>query len=425
MIDKELLKQKQFIWDKIKDEEKSNSKIFNELCSFGIKIGGADTVPLRQDEIQNGILPLKSRSELHIMISSINEYSRSNGHDKINYDLFNEHNNNVYLTQLLTFAHENNARFQNEMYLYFINQTRDDNYDYCKFASAPVKTYDRCLIKCNTDYNNLLYPCGSLLLDIIRCSVTYNNIEGLLNGLNKFILDVNNGKIKCISRILRIKNGFSGIINDWKNIKDANYCDIKLNCIYENDTKTESQIVEIQFLVKFLLKAKKLGHKYYAIKRKRLFIDSINNIVYNIDNNYIKYKNKICLMIRNNNINDFMYEILIKPSIVISMFNSDAKTSHGCDLLLLIHIGYAISTKMKLLFLNCLFHYGEVILGETLEKEDSKDSKDSNVSKDDKITTTTTKTFIEKYLNFDNCRNPVFGEYGDHIVKCIICIIYV
>ena len=94
-----------------------------------------------------------------------------------------------------------------------------------------------------------MYPSVSCILDFIRCSVAYNSIELLLNGLNKFKL----------FRLL--------------------FLDIKFNIIFINENN-ESMIVEIQFLFNFLLFSKKLSHKYYGIIRKELFIDSIKNNIY-------------------------------------------------------------------------------------------------------------------------------------------------
>ena len=126
--------------------------------------------------------------------------------------------------------------------------------------TAPVKTYDRCLIKSNTDYNTQEYPSVACIVDFLRCSITYNNTLSLLNGLNTFINNINDGKISSIIKILRIKNGFNNILT-WESFNDAQYCDLKLNVIFNNDNTEEAQICEVQFLLKFLLKAKKLGHK--------------------------------------------------------------------------------------------------------------------------------------------------------------------
>ena len=100
MVDEQLIKQKQFIWDNIKNEEKNNNINFNKLCSFGNDFKIDNNNQLRQDKIKNGIIPLKTINELHIINSKIKD---DYNYEKINYDLFTEHNNNVYLTQLVCF----------------------------------------------------------------------------------------------------------------------------------------------------------------------------------------------------------------------------------------------------------------------------------------------------------------------------------
>ena len=131
-----------------------------------------------------------------------------------------------------------------------------ENDDNALFIEAPVKQYDRCLIKTNTDYNSEEYPSVACIVDCLRCSITYNNTANLLSGLNTFINNVKNDKIDNITKILRIKNGFNNILK-WQSFNDAQYCDLKLNVIFNNQETNESQICEIQFLIKFLLKAKK------------------------------------------------------------------------------------------------------------------------------------------------------------------------
>ena len=152
----------------------------------------------------------------------------------------------------LAFAHAENERFQSEISRIFKD---DENGVY---QSAPVKTFDRCQVKSNTDYRNESFPNGASILDLMRCSITFNDSSSLLNGLNQFVNEIQNKQSQSLQQIVRIKNGFKNILN-WKSFHDAEYCDIKFNVIYCNEMKTESQIVEIQFLLKSLLKAKKIG----------------------------------------------------------------------------------------------------------------------------------------------------------------------
>ena len=77
---------------------------------------------------------------------------RINMNENDNYNVMSEHNNKLYLTMCLTFAHGNNNYYQNAMKKIF------KTHEKCVFNEAPVKTYERCLIKSNTDYNDRLYP---------------------------------------------------------------------------------------------------------------------------------------------------------------------------------------------------------------------------------------------------------------------------
>ena len=61
-----LIKQKKFIWDHFAMAKKDNTKLFNQLCMFGIKNDDSNTTRLRQDKIANGIIP--ERSELSMLL---------------------------------------------------------------------------------------------------------------------------------------------------------------------------------------------------------------------------------------------------------------------------------------------------------------------------------------------------------------------
>ena len=147
-----------------------------------------------------------------------------------------------------------------------------------------------------------------------------------------------------------------------------------------------------------------IGHKYYGIKRRRLFIDSIDNIVYNINNNYEKYKNKILSIIQNNNIDQFSIELLMKPSIIMSMFGYEG--DEDCDILLLFHIGLQEeSNKAISLFIDCLFHFNDIFL--------------SDRERDKKF------SFLKRYLNFENCKPPIIDYYSFVKYKIINLLILI
>ena len=279
---------------------------------------------------------------------------------------------------MLTFSHSENERFQSEICRIFEDEKNGT------IQKAPVKTFDRCLVKSSTDYSNESFPTGASILDLMRCSITFNDSISLLNGLNKFVSEILNKQSQCLIKLVRVKNGFKNIVN-WKSLKDAEYCYIKLNVTYLNEMKTQSQIVEIQFLLKSLLKAKKMGHKYYAIKRKKQFVDSVYDIVYNENRDYRTYKNKILAIIKSKNANQLATQLFINPNLVFSFIEPFGGTYEP----LLFVIGQTGDNKLLSLFLSSLFHFGETVLNQT------QDCIDSNANKKKSL-------FLKRYLNFNS-----------------------
>ena len=268
-VNKLLMKKKEYIWNSVKEirNEKKIKLMFGKLCNFGVNNVNSinnnykEQAEVRQDKIENGIVSNVSEFELLLQKVEMGTGAYSN------FDLKFENNTKTYLTQCLAFAHANNNQFQTEMKEYFNNQLKIK----CKYASAPVKLGDRCIVKATSDYGQKEYPSCANILDFLRFSVTFDNVNDLLDGLNQFVYDIKRGTvIKCIkpNGILRIKNGFNDISTKWKSVDDASYVDIKFNLIYVNKNTDESMIVEAQFLLLFLLKAKKMGHKYYSIVRQ-------------------------------------------------------------------------------------------------------------------------------------------------------------
>ena len=61
------------------------------------------------------------------------------------------------------------------------------------FAAGPTKRIERCHAKVQNDYQSETYPTAAHLLDIVRCSFTFQNLQGLLQGyeyLNKQVLSM-------------------------------------------------------------------------------------------------------------------------------------------------------------------------------------------------------------------------------------------
>ena len=180
------------------------------------------------------------------------------------YNLKLETNTKVYLAQCLAFAHANNNTLQSEMKEYFSNKLGIK----CKYTAAPVKLRAHCVVKATSDCRKKDYPSCANILDFLRFSVTFDNANDLLNGLQQFISHINKGDvISCLlpKGVLRIKNGFNDILTKWQSVKDASYVD---------SVTKESMIVERQFLLSFLSKAKKMGHNYYSIVRQEEWVNN-------------------------------------------------------------------------------------------------------------------------------------------------------
>ena len=117
----------------------------------------------------------------------------------------------------------------------------------------------------------------------------------------------------------------------------------------------KSMIVEAQFLLGFLLKAKKMGHKYYSIVRQSELMNNMKNECYNIDNDYIKYKRKIIKLVQTHDTSQLINQLFWKPHLVLSIIYQHGSEYH--PLLYLICKQFAsIDPKFVSFFVNCLFH---------------------------------------------------------------------
>lgn len=98
------------------------------------------------------------------------------------------------------------------------------------------------------------WPHTAHILDYLRCSVVFDNIQDFLNGFNHFYNEFNSNTTnlrekmyhqkRCIKCIVRIKNDFDGIEDNCKNLdlRPFNYCDIKCNVLIENSNYWRNSI---------------------------------------------------------------------------------------------------------------------------------------------------------------------------------------
>ena len=154
------------------------------------------------------------------------------------------------------------------------------------------------------------------------------------------------------------------------------------------------------------MKAKKLGHKYYGIKRKNLFINLIKNNIYNIDLNYDRYRIKLEALAKNGDINQLSNQLFLKPNTVLSMMVLKGEsTSKYVPLLWLIAIMGMSSKKdckMFELFVDCLLHFVNELLLQQPHPDDEDTQQDTD-SKDDADWESPpgAKLFLTRYFSFE------------------------
>ena len=151
-VNEALIKQQEFVWDNVQNEEKldkaSNEKEWSKILNFTYpsdeskeskESSNGEKKQLRQDAIENGIKPDKSEIDLFMQLTKMGNSG---------FDLISSYTFDIYLTLLLVESHSMNAIFHNEVKRILQELSNGS----CKFAPAPVKTRERCIIKTQTDY---------------------------------------------------------------------------------------------------------------------------------------------------------------------------------------------------------------------------------------------------------------------------------
>merc|ERR1712113_408742 len=153
--------------------------------------------------------------------------------------------NNLAVNILMATAKKIDSEFQQEMNTILSRHG--------EFKKGPMKRVERALSKIENDYIDEEYPKSAKLLDIVRCSVSYNTVGQLLEGYKAFMDHIESG-VSSLT-MARVKNGF--IDND-----DGGYRDIKVNVVYQSTLNPEIKMLsEVQFILNQYLYEKKKIHK--------------------------------------------------------------------------------------------------------------------------------------------------------------------
>ena len=123
----------------------------------------------------------------------------------------------------------------------------------------------------------------------------------------------------------------------------------------------------------------------------------MHDIVFNENGKYQSYNLKLLSIINDKNTNQLAQELLVRPNLVFSLIEKDGSFVHGLDF-----VGKIGHEKMMSLYLDCLFHFGEIVLNQKLNQPNSDSS----------------PLFLQKVLNFDPIYYDAVSDY--ELVKCIV-----
>ena len=262
---------------------------------------------LRQDSEQLMIFPnwakfIRGDSSIDKQVKYLNEYGLKDFYDT-----------KVYLPSLFIVANSLNEQFQKSMK----NMISDSSYkmgDKCLYTAAPVKQISRAQEKTESDYAINSFPTSAHVLDFIRCSLVYDDCDGLINGIDAFCKIIAKGeKNNCVKKILRIKNMFIDRASQKKYQNNdewwQRYNDIKCNVLIEY--QGSSMIGEVKFLLKCMIDFKKACHKFYDVTQRDELVHDMNNIL-SISCNENELQQQLFFIIHNSkNTTDSLAQFLI------------------------------------------------------------------------------------------------------------------
>ena len=171
------------------------------------------------------------------------------------------------------------------------------------------------------DYSDARFPATARIVDLLRCSITFDNCSEMKDAINKFVDRYKNGSennTTCIRKILRIKNGFKAT-KRWKKTDDYGYCDVKMNVVI-SDGLRRTIIGEIQFIIGFQLRAKQMGHACYSFLRRRDFVENVKTLMKewkHDNNNEILFKKRMNQIILRKNLNEFQNELMLNDDKIV------------------------------------------------------------------------------------------------------------
>ena len=199
-----------------------------------------------------------------------------------------------FLEKQLLNAQKLQPLFKNE-----INEIVNKIAPFAKINVGPIKSKERCLIKCKEKYYKQKHPTTACITDIIRAEVIVNTIKDFVIFIESFKQYIDSNKSKYIPKILRHKPNTKEI-HLWNDESHGKYIDDKFNIIFYDKESAISLIGEIQVLLSIISQIKPQAHIVYDIEREKYLMDDINNQMFKLHDKIAYHRSTLALAVENN-----------------------------------------------------------------------------------------------------------------------------
>jgi len=136
-----------------------------------------------------------------------------------------------------------------------------------EYKAGPIKKVDRCVSKLENDYQDAAFPKAARLLDLVRCSVSFNTITQLVAGYHGFMKFIEQSPETM--KVARVKNGFIGDV-------EGGYRDLKICVVFTSAQEPELKMIcEVQLILNQYLFEKKKMHKLYSVIRDEVYYQMV------------------------------------------------------------------------------------------------------------------------------------------------------
>ena len=169
-VDAETKTQSGIVGKTMKAIEEEDQKEWQQFSQYNIETN-YQFENVRQDVIPRGLKAEYTKEDLIQNVSLSADFN-----PMVHYDL------SQYLSQLILVCHEADDKFQRDIQRIFSvdKETKKNKELGLQYKRGPVKKLERCYAKCQSDYREMAFPTAAHVLDIIRCSLIFSDVSGML-----------------------------------------------------------------------------------------------------------------------------------------------------------------------------------------------------------------------------------------------------